>query len=227
MTVQSSPVRSIALTLLPILILLAPHAVSAQDSDADGAPHRQVRRRRARLVSQISRQRDRRRGDRRLDGEPPRTDVGARGRRARVSAAAQANVAGTRRRMDRRARRSDARADNGGGGRRGPTVNARFSALSPQVSLNFGTRDGWSYLSGGIGWARFHHRGRGGAAARRRLRHQDVQLRRRRALVCEAARRVLLRRAVPRDSTRSWQPGRGWPIRGRRCSWRAPASAFK
>lgn len=36
-----------------------------------------------------------------------------------------------------------------------PTVKARLSAVSPQFSLNFGGRDGWSYLSGGIGWSRF------------------------------------------------------------------------
>ena len=40
------------------------------------------------------------------------------------------------------------------GGASGPTVTTRFSVLSPQVSLNFGGRDGWSYVSGGIGWAR-------------------------------------------------------------------------
>ncbi len=31
------------------------------------------------------------------------------------------------------------------------TVNTRFSAVSPQISFNFGARDGWSYISGGIG----------------------------------------------------------------------------
>jgi hypothetical protein len=36
----------------------------------------------------------------------------------------------------------------------GPTAKARFSALSPQVSFNFGARDGWSYISGGIGRSR-------------------------------------------------------------------------
>lgn len=36
----------------------------------------------------------------------------------------------------------------------GPTVTTRLSAVSPQVSLNFGKRDGWSYISGGIGLAR-------------------------------------------------------------------------
>jgi hypothetical protein len=41
------------------------------------------------------------------------------------------------------------------GGTPGPTVNSRFSALSPQVSFNFGSRDGWSYLSGGLGWSRY------------------------------------------------------------------------
>jgi len=35
----------------------------------------------------------------------------------------------------------------------GPTVDARYSAFSPQVSLNFGGPEGWSYISGGIGWA--------------------------------------------------------------------------
>jgi hypothetical protein len=38
-------------------------------------------------------------------------------------------------------------------GSEGPTVVTRMTAISPQVSLNFGKRDGWSYLSGGIGWA--------------------------------------------------------------------------
>jgi hypothetical protein len=38
------------------------------------------------------------------------------------------------------------------GGTPGPTVNGRFSALSPQVSLNFGSGGGWSYISGGLGW---------------------------------------------------------------------------
>jgi outer membrane protein with beta-barrel domain len=37
----------------------------------------------------------------------------------------------------------------------GPTVNARFATLAPQVSFNFGRRDGWSYISGGIGFSRF------------------------------------------------------------------------
>jgi len=32
-------------------------------------------------------------------------------------------------------------------------VHTRFSAVSPQVSFNFGARDGWSYISGGIGWS--------------------------------------------------------------------------
>jgi hypothetical protein len=36
----------------------------------------------------------------------------------------------------------------------GPTVTTRFSSISPQISLNFGKRDGWSYISGGLGRAR-------------------------------------------------------------------------
>jgi hypothetical protein len=41
------------------------------------------------------------------------------------------------------------------GGAQGPTVETTVSSLAPQVSLNFGRRDGWSYISGGIGSASF------------------------------------------------------------------------
>ncbi|HSC26560.1 MAG TPA: hypothetical protein VLD67_04760, partial [Vicinamibacterales bacterium] len=41
------------------------------------------------------------------------------------------------------------------GGPPGPTVVTRFSSVSPQLSLNFGSSEGWSYLTGGIGWAGF------------------------------------------------------------------------
>ena len=33
------------------------------------------------------------------------------------------------------------------------TVRTSFSAVSPQVSFNFGARNGWSYISGGLGWS--------------------------------------------------------------------------
>jgi hypothetical protein len=33
-----------------------------------------------------------------------------------------------------------------------PTVTTRLSAVSPALSLNFGSGRGWSYISGGIGW---------------------------------------------------------------------------
>jgi hypothetical protein len=33
----------------------------------------------------------------------------------------------------------------------GPVIRRRLESLSGQISLNFGHRDGWSYLSGGIG----------------------------------------------------------------------------
>ncbi len=36
----------------------------------------------------------------------------------------------------------------------GPAVKTRFTALSPQLSFNFGDGDGWSYLSGGLGSSR-------------------------------------------------------------------------
>lgn len=35
----------------------------------------------------------------------------------------------------------------------GADVSVRFRALSPQVSINFGTAAGWSYLSGGLGFS--------------------------------------------------------------------------
>ena len=35
-----------------------------------------------------------------------------------------------------------------------PTLRKKFTAISPQLSFNFGGRDGWSYLSGGIGSSR-------------------------------------------------------------------------
>jgi hypothetical protein len=36
----------------------------------------------------------------------------------------------------------------------GPTVTTRLSGFSPQVSLNFGKREGWSYVTVGLGRAR-------------------------------------------------------------------------
>lgn len=33
----------------------------------------------------------------------------------------------------------------------GPTIETRLVAFAPQLSLNFGTARGWSYISGGIG----------------------------------------------------------------------------
>ena len=40
-------------------------------------------------------------------------------------------------------------------GTAGQTVQTRFSSFSPQVSLNFGARQGWSYISGGLGWGHY------------------------------------------------------------------------
>ena len=38
----------------------------------------------------------------------------------------------------------------------GPTIKTRFTAISPELSLNFGDGDGWSYLSGGLGTSRMN-----------------------------------------------------------------------
>ena len=35
-----------------------------------------------------------------------------------------------------------------------PTIETKFSAFVPQVSLNFGTSRGWSYIGGGYAWTR-------------------------------------------------------------------------
>jgi len=35
------------------------------------------------------------------------------------------------------------------------TTNTRFSTLAPQISFNFGSRNGYSYISGGIGQANY------------------------------------------------------------------------
>ena len=40
----------------------------------------------------------------------------------------------------------------------GPTIETRFISFAPQVSLNFGTDRGWSYLSGGMGQSVFDSR---------------------------------------------------------------------
>jgi hypothetical protein len=37
----------------------------------------------------------------------------------------------------------------------GPTVETTLSSFSPQLSLNFGKKDGWSYVSGGMGSGTF------------------------------------------------------------------------
>ena len=39
----------------------------------------------------------------------------------------------------------------------GTPVETRFSAVPPQISLNFGHRQGWSYLSGGMWQAKITH----------------------------------------------------------------------
>jgi hypothetical protein len=33
----------------------------------------------------------------------------------------------------------------------GPAIKTRFSSISPQISLNFGKREGWSYVTAGLG----------------------------------------------------------------------------
>jgi hypothetical protein len=49
--------------------------------------------------------------------------------------------------------RSHASAESVGGVETGRDVTERFASLVPQLSFNFGTGTGWSYLSGGLGRA--------------------------------------------------------------------------
>jgi hypothetical protein len=44
---------------------------------------------------------------------------------------------------------------SGAGQPEGPTVETTLRSLSPQISLNFGKKDGWSYISGGMGSSTF------------------------------------------------------------------------
>ena len=52
-----------------------------------------------------------------------------------------------------RSRARETREPTVEGGAAGPTVETRLTAFSPQLSFNFGHRDGWSYISGGLGTA--------------------------------------------------------------------------
>jgi hypothetical protein len=54
-----------------------------------------------------------------------------------------------------RAKGSRTRAASTPTGADGPTVDTSLTAFTPQVSLNFGKRDGYSYVSGGIGTASY------------------------------------------------------------------------
>jgi len=50
----------------------------------------------------------------------------------------------------------------------GPEIETRLESLAPQISLNFGDRDGWSYISGGLGRSIYavQQRGTGGTPPR-------------------------------------------------------------
>ena len=48
----------------------------------------------------------------------------------------------------------DSRTGQGTATTPAPAATTRLSALSPQLSFNFGTNEGWSYISGGIGSSR-------------------------------------------------------------------------
>ena len=77
----------------------------------------------------------------------------------------------------------------------GPRIERRFQGISGTVSLNFGHGQGWSYVSAGIGPLRFQTFS-GDLPAGAAAIPDDAKLRRRRALVHQRPRRVLLRPAV-------------------------------
>ena len=102
----------------------------------------------------------------------------------------------------------------------GEPVERRLQSFSPQVSLNFGQRDGWSYVSAGMGPMTYEtFVGElppvDGAAA-----PGHAQLWRRRSLVLRQPPRVLLRRALLPDE------GRGPNRRHSRPCERAAAGAL-
>ena len=83
-------------------------------------------------------------------------------------------------------------------------VTERFTSLTPQLSLNFGNGDGWSYLSGGIGAATWSMvpDGRAEPPPADQTATANRELRRRRALVHQAAPRVHARRPLSSDRSR-------------------------
>jgi opacity protein-like surface antigen len=52
--------------------------------------------------------------------------------------------------MTRGSKTLDVQGSGGAEPVQGPTVRRRFTTLSPEISLNFGHRNGWSYISGGM-----------------------------------------------------------------------------
>ena len=77
-----------------------------------------------------------------------------------------------------------------------PTVATALPAISPEISLNFGHRNGWSYISGGMFGRSKLYLDRDDAPALTPRHAQDDQLRRRREMVHQRARRVLGRLPV-------------------------------
>lgn len=59
---------------------------------------------------------------------------------------------------------------DGAGEPDGPELASRFSAFSPQLSANFGTRNGWSYISAGLGSGSFETYAADGVNPDRRVR---------------------------------------------------------
>ena len=118
---------------------------------AGGGTDRALRGRRARRLSRLQAAGRGRRGPRRADARPPQPRLRPGLRRPLLSAARAAGHPGHRRR---------GRSPAGAGGRRRrpdhrPTAADRRSpgspSASPQISLNFGAKQGWSYISGGFG----------------------------------------------------------------------------
>ena len=98
------------------------------------------------------------------------------------------------------------------GGTPGPTVHSRMSSVTPQFSFNFGKRQGWSYISGGIGRTGVYRRTNRRATAAAVGTKPDVQLWRRSAMVLEETHRVLGGFPLLRRLPRRKRPPRGPPF---------------
>src|SRR4051812_24350558 len=114
--------------------------------------HRSIRGRLPRRVHAPQGGAERRHRSGRSGGESPLAHVRVRRRRARLRAAILESHSGSGRNMvrSRGSRQIDIVSADATKSIKGPVVQRHFATFSPEISLNFGHRQGWSYISGGM-----------------------------------------------------------------------------